>query len=114
MIDPVFLDTPLYPGEARGAELGCTLSVKLETPKPVGSFTGRGTELVASLLAENGPKTVVCASAGNLGPALVRSGRRRGPDVAVVASRSAPATELDRIRASGAGGRPRAGPGAGG
>jgi len=44
----------------------------------------------------------VCASAGNLGQALAWSGRRRGLDVTVVASRFAPAAKLDRIRALGA------------
>jgi threonine dehydratase len=43
----------------------------------------------------------VCASAGNLGLALAWSGRRRGLDVTVVASRWAPAAKLDRIRALG-------------
>jgi threonine dehydratase len=42
---------------------------------------------------------VVCASAGNLGQALVWSGRGRGLEVTVLASRSAPAAKLDRIRA---------------
>jgi threonine dehydratase len=42
---------------------------------------------------------VVCASAGNLGQALAWSGRGRGLDVTVVASRYAPAAKLDRIRA---------------
>jgi threonine dehydratase len=42
---------------------------------------------------------VVCASAGNLGQALAWSGRGRGLDVTVVASRFAPAAKLDRIRA---------------
>jgi threonine dehydratase len=45
---------------------------------------------------------VVCASAGNLGQALAWSGRRRGLDVTVVATRRAPAAKLDRIRALGA------------
>jgi threonine dehydratase len=45
---------------------------------------------------------VVCASAGNLGQALTWSGRRRGLDVTVVASRRAPVAKLDRIRALGA------------
>jgi len=40
---------------------------------------------------------------GNLGQALAWSGRHRGLDVAVVASRFAPAVKLDRIRALGAG-----------
>lgn len=78
------------------------MSIKLETANPVRSFKGRGTELVASRLAEQGLRAVVCASAGNLGQALAWSGRGRGLDVAVVASRFATAAKLDRIRALGA------------
>ncbi|MFD3920391.1 threonine/serine dehydratase [Streptomyces sp. NPDC058595] len=103
MIDPVFLDTPLYRCEALEARLGCAVSVKLETANPVRSFKGRGTEVVASLLADSGQQAVVCASAGNLGQALAWSGRGRGLDVTVVASRFAAAVKLDRIRALGAG-----------
>jgi threonine dehydratase len=102
VIDPVFLDSPLYRCEALEPALGCTVSIKLETANPVRSFKGRGTEVIASLLAEGGPRAAVCASAGNLGQALAWSGRGRGLDVAVVASRSAPAAKLDRIRALGA------------
>ena len=101
-IDPVFLDTPLYECDALGRELGCTVSIKLETANPVRSFKGRGTELVAGRLAGQGRTAVVCASAGNLGQALAWSGRRRGLDVTVVASRQAPGVKLDRIRALGA------------
>jgi len=101
-IDPIFLDTPLYECDALGRELGCTVSIKLETANPVRSFKGRGTELVASRLADQGGAAAVCASAGNLGQALAWSGRRRGLDVTVVASRRAPAVKLDRIRALGA------------
>ncbi|MCA2213294.1 threonine ammonia-lyase [Jidongwangia harbinensis] len=101
-IDPVFRDTPLYECDPLGRALGCTVSVKLETANPVRSFKGRGTELVASLLAGQGGTAAVCASAGNLGQALAWSGGRRGLDVTVVASRRAPATKLDRIRALGA------------
>ncbi|MGK5551440.1 threonine ammonia-lyase [Actinomadura kijaniata] len=103
LIDPLFLDTPLYRCEALEPALGCAVSVKLETANPVRSFKARGTEVVASLLAANGPRAAVCASAGNLGQALAWSGRGRGLDVTVVASRSAPAAKLDRIRALGAG-----------
>ncbi|GII60921.1 threonine dehydratase [Sphaerisporangium krabiense] len=99
MIDPMFLDTPLYRCEALEPDLGCAVSVKLETANPVRSFKARGTELVASLLAGQGPRAAVCASAGNLGQALAWSGRARGLDVTVVASRFAPAVKLDRIRA---------------
>ncbi|MFF8352849.1 threonine/serine dehydratase [Streptomyces chartreusis] len=102
VIDPVFLDTPLYRCEALEPVLGCTVSIKLETANPVRSFKGRGTEVVASRLAEHGPRAVVCASAGNLGQALAWSGRGRGLDVSVVASRFATAAKLDRIRALGA------------
>jgi threonine dehydratase len=99
VIDPVFLGTPLYRCEALEPVLGCAVSIKLETANPVRSFKARGTEVVASQLASNGSKAVVCASAGNLGQALAWSGRRRGLDVTVVASRFAPAAKLDRIRA---------------
>lgn len=102
MIDPVFLDTPMYRCEALGRRLGATVSIKLETANPVRSFKARGTELVASLLTEQGRTAVVCASAGNLGQALGWSGRSRGLDVTVVASRRAPVAKLDRIRALGA------------
>ncbi|MFC8247271.1 threonine ammonia-lyase [Streptomyces chartreusis] len=102
VIDPVFLDTPLYRCEALEPALGCTLSIKLETANPVRSFKGRGTEVVASRLAEQGLRAVVCASAGNLGQALAWSGRGRGLDVTVVASRFATVAKLDRIRALGA------------
>jgi threonine dehydratase len=102
VIDPVFLGTPMYRCDALGRQLGCTVSIKLETANPVRSFKARGTELVASLLTEQGRTAVVCASAGNLGQALGWSGRRRGIDVTVVASRRAPVAKLDRIRALGA------------
>jgi threonine dehydratase len=92
----------MYRCDALGRQLGCTVSIKLETANPVRSFKARGTELVASLLTEQGRTAVVCASAGNLGQALSWSGVRRGLDVTVVASRRAPVTKLDRIRALGA------------
>ncbi|MEU6456525.1 pyridoxal-phosphate dependent enzyme [Streptomyces sp. NPDC047065] len=102
VIDPVFLDTPLYRCEALEPGLGCTVSIKLETANPIRSFKARGTELVASRLADSASRAVVCASAGNLGQALAWSGRRRGLDVTVVASRFATRVKLDRIRALGA------------
>lgn len=98
----MFLDTPLYYCEALERNLGCAVSIKLETANPVRSFKARGTEVVASLLADKGSRAVVCGSAGNLGQALAWSGRARGLEVTVVASRFAPAVKLDRIRALGA------------
>ncbi|TCC16547.1 threonine ammonia-lyase [Kribbella speibonae] len=102
VIDPVFLDSPLYRCEALEPVLGCAIDIKLETANPVRSFKGRGTEVVASQLAGSDSRAVVCASAGNLGQALAWSGRDRGLDVTVVASRFATTTKLDRIRALGA------------
>ncbi len=102
VIDPIFLDTPLYRCEALESVLGCALSIKLETANPVRSFKARGTELVASQLAKSEQHAVVCASAGNLGQALAWSGRDRGLGVSVVASRFAPEAKLARIRALGA------------
>ncbi|ULP48032.2 threonine ammonia-lyase [Mycolicibacter virginiensis] len=99
VINPLFLDTPLYRCEALTPNLGCTMSIKLETENPVGSFKARGTEVVTSLLADTGLTAMVCASAGNLGQALAWSGRTRGLGVTVVASRFAPAIKLERIRA---------------
>jgi threonine dehydratase len=102
LIDPVFLDTPLYRCAALEAVLGCAVSIKLETANPVRSFKGRGTEVVASGLAAAGAGAAVVASAGNLGQALAWSGRRRGLAVTVVASRFAPAAKLEAIRGLGA------------
>jgi threonine dehydratase len=102
VIDPVFLDTPQYRCDALGRQLGCAVSIKLETANPVRSFKARGTEVVSSGLNGQGRAAAVCASAGNLGQALAWSGRARGVDVTVVASRSASAVKLDRIRALGA------------
>lgn len=102
VIDPVYLDSPLYRCEPLERALGCRISVKLETANPVRSFKGRGTEVVAHGLAERGERAAVCASAGNLGQALARSGRDRGLAVTVVASHAAPAAKLERIRALGA------------
>lgn len=102
VIDPLFLDTPLYECGPLGPRLGCTVSVKLETANPVRSFKARGTELVTSPLAGRGGAAVVCASAGNLGQALAWSARGRGIRATVVASRHAPVAKLDGIRALGA------------
>ena len=48
VIDPVFLDTPLYRFEALEPGLGCMVSIKLETANPFRSFKARGTEVVAN------------------------------------------------------------------
>ena len=102
-IAPVFLNTPQYECEPLGEVLGCQVVLKVETANPIRCFKGRGTETVMSRLAESaGPKSAVCASAGNLGQALAYSGRSRGLPTTVVAGASANALKIERIRALGA------------
>jgi threonine dehydratase len=101
-IDPAFVDTPALPCAPLGRELGCTVTLKVETLNPVRSFKGRGTETVAGVARENGATRVVCASAGNLGQALAYSGGRRGLAVTVVAARTANPLKLRQISAFGA------------
>ena len=60
--------------------LGCTVSIKLETANPVRSFKARGTELVASLLADAAAREPWCA------PAPATSARRSAGPVAAGAS----------------------------
>jgi threonine dehydratase len=86
-----------------GDELGCCITLKIETLNPVRSFKGRGTETVLSWLSQRAESpTAVCASAGNLGQALAYSGSRRGIPVTVVAARTANRFKIERIRALGA------------
>lgn len=103
LIDPVFRGTPQYDCEPLGAALGCRITLKVETLNPVRCFKGRGTETVlARLVGEQGPRPVVCASAGNLGQALAYSSRRRGVACTVVAAAAANPVKLRRIRDLGA------------
>ena len=101
-IDRAFLDTPALPCAALGVELGCAVTLKVETLNPVRSFKGRGTETVAAVARDQGAAHMVCASAGNLGQALAYSGGRRGLAVTVVTARTANPLKLRQISAFGA------------
>ena len=102
-IAPGFRNTPQYACEPLGEALGCEVVLKVETANPIRCFKGRGTETVMARLAESaGPKSAVCASAGNLGQALAYSGRARGLPTTVVAGASANALKIERIRDLGA------------
>ena len=102
-IAAVFLNTPQYACEPLGEALGCAVTLKVETLNPIRCFKGRGTETVMSRLADSdGPKSAVCASAGNLGQALAYSGRARGLPTTVVAAAAANPLKIERIRALGA------------
>lgn len=102
LIDPMFLDTPLYRCAALEASLGCRLSIKLETANPVRSFKARGTEVVTNQLVDSGSRAAVCASVGNLGHALAWSGRRHGIDITVVLKTLAPEVEVICVQPAGA------------
>lgn len=101
-IDPVFLHSPQYECEPLGKQLGCRVTLKVETLNPIQCFKGRGTELAVDRLAEEGRNAAVCASAGNLGQALAYSGRSRGLSITVVAAATASMIKLERIRNLGA------------
>lgn len=102
LIDPVFLDTPQYEAPPLNAALGCSMVLKVETANPVRSFKGRGTDTVMALLVEQGHASAVCASAGNLGLSLARSGVRYGVPVTVFAAETANPMKVERMRSAGA------------
>jgi threonine dehydratase len=102
-IAPEFRGTPQYECEQLGALLGCRITLKVESLNPVRCFKGRGTETVlARLVSADGPRSVICASAGNLGQALAYSGRRRGVPCTVVASATVNPLKLRRMHELGA------------
>ena len=102
-IAAVFRGTPQYECEQLGAVLGCRITVKVESLNPVRCFKGRGTETVlARLVCEDRPRSVICASAGNLGQALAYSGRRRDVPCTVVASATVNPLKLRRMQELGA------------
>ncbi len=100
VIDPVFLHTPQFVSEPLSAQLGCSLTLKVETVNPVRSFKGRGASFFVETLADARP--MVCASAGNFGQALAWAARRRGQSVVVYAAHGANPLKLRRMRALGA------------
>ncbi len=103
LIAPVFRGTPQYECEQLGAVLGCRITLKVESLNPVRCFKGRGTETVlARVVCGDRSRSVICASAGNLGQALAYSGRRRGVPCTVVASAAANPLKLRRMDELGA------------
>ena len=102
-INPVFLNSPQYVCESLSRVLGCRIVLKVETVNPIRCFKGRGIETVLSdLMSANGPRKVVCASAGNLGQALAYSGRLRDCPVTVMASSNASLLKIELMKALGA------------
>ncbi len=99
-IDPVFLHTPQYECEPLAEQLGCRLTLKVETLNPIRSFKGRGADYHVGLLEERAPLT--CASAGNFGQAMAYACRARGIPLTVLTSQGASPSKIARMRALGA------------
>jgi threonine dehydratase len=100
-IDPVFLNSPVLKATSLDGSLGCQLLAKVETQNPVGSFKGRGTELLAATALSPG-QSVVCASAGNFGQGLARAAVRRGHACVVFAAENANPMKIEAMRRFGA------------
>jgi threonine dehydratase len=80
--------------------VGTPLLCKIESRNPVGCFKGRGADSVINALPAN-VRTLVTASAGNFGLALVHAGNQRGIAVTVYAAETASPAKLERIRSLG-------------
>ncbi len=105
VIDPVFLHSPQYDCEALSAEIGCHLTLKVETANPIRSFKGRGAEfLIASRLASGTlqGRQIIAASAGNWGQALAYACRMRQLPLTLYASVNANPLKVARMKALGA------------
>ena len=77
-VDPVFLDSPQYASAPLGAALGCSITLKVETLNPVGSFKGRGTETVMSWLAQRADRRPPSAPAPGTSGSPWRTAARSG------------------------------------
>jgi threonine dehydratase len=100
VIDPVFLNSPLFESEPLGFELGVQVLLKVETLNPIRSFKGRGAELYVA--REAGETPLVCASAGNFGQAMAYAARARALPLTVFAAENANPLKVERMRALGA------------
>ena len=105
VIDPVFLNSPQYECEALSVEVGCQLTLKVETANPIRSFKGRGAEfLIASRLASGAlqGRQIIAASAGNWGQAMAYACRKRQLPLTLYASVNANPLKVERMKALGA------------
>ncbi|MCB1096634.1 MAG: pyridoxal-phosphate dependent enzyme [Verrucomicrobiae bacterium] len=101
-LSPAFSDTPQYVCLALSRELDCEVTLKIETCNPIRCFKGRGAEIAIRRAIEEGHRSFVCASAGNLGQGVAFCSRRSGFPAVVVAARAAERSKLHRIAEIGA------------
>lgn len=103
-IDPVFLHSPQYVDEQLCAALGYDVMVKVETLNPIGSFKGRGADLLVQRLLREGARgrTLVCVTSGNFGQAVAYAGRAYGASVHVFVSSDVNPAKQARMESLGA------------
>lgn len=105
IIPPEFVNSPQYVCEPLAADVGCTLTLKLEFTNPIRSFKGRGASYFVHQLmmkASGGLPTIVCASAGNWGQALAYACRAHQTPIVIYAAHNANPLKIARMRALGA------------
>ncbi len=102
-IDPVFLHSPQFNSEPLSEELGCQLTLKVETLNPIRSFKGRGADFFmqenSSVLAG---RDLVCATAGNFGQAMAYVCRAHNRPLIIYCASNANPLKVDRMRSMGA------------
>jgi threonine dehydratase len=95
--------TPVLPFPAWSEHGGGSISLKLETLQPIGSFKVRGAlNAVAALSDAQRRSGVYTASAGNMAQALAFAAARVDSTCAVVVPETAPAAKLDAAARLGA------------
>lgn len=103
VIDRVFLSSPQFEIEALSRDLGCDLTLKVETNNPIRSFKGRGADFFLTKVTERGDdRDLVCASTGNFGQAMAYACRKHERKLIVYADRNANEMKLRRIDDMGA------------
>lgn len=96
-------NTPLISAHRIACDLGLgSLSVKLESANPTGSFKDRGTSVMLNALMESGVQGFVEDSSGNAGASAAAYAARAGIEAHVFVPDSAPITKILQISAFGA------------
>ena len=76
--------TPLVPAHGLSERTGCVVYLKVEGANPTGSFKDRGMTVAISKAAEEGARTVICASTGNTSASAAAYAVRAGMTCAVL------------------------------
>jgi threonine dehydratase len=102
VIDPVFLDSPVFRHPALDEALGLSCTLKLETLNPIRSFKGRGTEAAVAALRPKSARGIVTTSTGNYGQGIAWAARRRGLEATIVCPADANPLKVAAMRRLGA------------